>query len=119
MLIQVKTQFLDEHSEPENDKFVFSYTIRITNNTQNNVQLISRYWHIEDAKLEVQEVKGLGVVGEQPKLTPGESFTYTSGTVLNTPFATMQGHYDMQTENGDAFQAPIAPFSLAYPKSIH
>lgn len=119
MLIEVKTQFLEQHSDPTKDKFVFSYTISITNNSDKNVQLISRYWHIQDAKDDVQEVKGLGVVGEQPRLNPGQTFTYTSGTVLTTAFATMHGHYDMQTEDGGQFQAPIPAFVLAGPRSIH
>ena len=94
---------------------MFAYTIRITNRGEHDAQLKRRHWVITDANGKVQEVRGDGVVGEQPHLPPGESFEYTSGAILETPVGTMQGAYSMEREDGAVFEAPIAPFTLAIP----
>lgn len=117
--IEIKTQYLSEHSRPAEDKYVFAYTITIANQGDEPTQLIGRYWHIVDAKDQVQEVQGIGVVGEQPHLAPGESYTYTSGAVLETPTGTMQGHYEMQSASGEMFNADIPAFALVQPSSLH
>jgi ApaG protein len=113
--IQVTTNYVDEQSEPEDGRYVFAYTITISNEGDISAQLISRHWVITDANGKVQEVSGDGVVGEQPHLDPGEVFRYSSGAVLETPVGAMQGLYRMQTDNGISFDAPIAPFTLAVP----
>jgi ApaG protein len=113
--IQVTTNYVDEQSEPEDGRYVFAYTITISNEGEISAQLISRHWVITDANGKVQEVSGDGVVGEQPHLDPGEVFRYSSGAVLETPVGAMQGLYRMQTDNGISFDAPIAPFTLAVP----
>ena len=117
--IQVRTQFIREQSSPDDNRYVFAYTIRITNEGQKPAKLISRHWIITDGNGEVMEVKGAGVVGEQPHLSPGESFEYTSGTVLPTPMGSMQGTYHMRGDNGEAFDASIPPFSLIQPGQLH
>ena len=106
--IDVATRYLDEQSEPEQDRYVFAYTIRIHNHGPVPAQLISRHWIITDANGKVQEVRGDGVVGEQPRLEPGEQFEYTSGAVLETPLGTMRGSYRMVDDDGTEFEAPIA-----------
>jgi len=113
--IQVTTSYVDDQSEPDMDRYVFAYTITISNSGNVAAQLISRHWIITDANGKVQEVNGDGVVGEQPYLNPGEEFRYSSGAVLETPVGAMQGIYRMQTEGGASFDAPIAPFTLAVP----
>ncbi|MEM7431975.1 MAG: Co2+/Mg2+ efflux protein ApaG [Pseudomonadota bacterium] len=117
--IEVVTDYIDEQSEPDSDRYVFSYTITIANNGNVPARLISRHWVITDANGKVQEVSGDGVVGEQPNLRPGEEFRYSSGAVLETPVGAMQGLYRMEAENGVNFDAPIAPFSLAVPGVVH
>ncbi|MDJ0904916.1 MAG: Co2+/Mg2+ efflux protein ApaG [Woeseiaceae bacterium] len=117
--IQVVTDYVDEQSEPAADRYVFSYTITITNNGVVPARLISRHWVITDANGKVQEVSGDGVVGEQPHLNPGEEFRYSSGAVLETPVGAMQGLYRMEADNGVNFDAPIAPFTLAVPGVLH
>ena len=117
--IQVVTDYVDEQSEPAADRYVFSYTITITNNGEVPARLISRHWIITDANGKVQEVSGDGVVGEQPHLNPGEEFRYSSGAVLETPVGAMQGLYRMEADNGINFDAPIAPFTLAVPGVLH
>ena len=97
----------------------FLYTIEITNESSDTVQLISRHWTITDADKIVEEVRGLGVIGQQPTLNPGESFEYTSGCPLKTPFGTMHGTYQMVTTEGDRFDATVAPFTLSEPYTIH
>jgi ApaG protein len=111
--IQVATSYIDDQSEPNADRYVFAYTITISNSGDVAAQLISRHWIITDGK--VQEVSGDGVVGEQPYLSPGEEFRYSSGAVLETPVGAMQGIYHMEADGGVAFDAPIAPFTLAVP----
>ena len=113
--IQVATNYVDEQSEPDEGRYVFAYTITITNEGEVAAQLISRHWVITDANGKVQEVSGDGVVGEQPHLDPGEVFRYSSGAVLETPVGAMQGLYRMKADNGISFDAPIAPFTLAVP----
>jgi ApaG protein len=113
--IEVATSYIDVESEPSSDRYVFAYTITITNNGNVAAQLISRHWIITDANGKVQEVNGDGVVGEQPFLNPGEEFRYSSGAVLETPVGAMQGLYRMEADGGIAFDAPIAPFTLAVP----
>ena len=117
--IDVTTRFLDEQSEPELDRYVFSYTITIANLGEVPASLLSRHWVITDANGKVQEVRGEGVVGEQPHLNPGEQFRYSSGAVLETPVGSMQGSYHMLADDGVRFDAPIAPFTLAVPGLLH
>ncbi len=117
--VDVATNFLDEQSEPALDRYVFSYTITIANTGSIAASLLSRHWVITDANGKVQEVRGDGVVGEQPHLNPGEAFRYSSGTVLETPVGSMQGSYQMLADDGVAFEAPIAPFTLAVPGLLH
>ncbi len=117
--IQVITSYIDDQSEPDSDRYVFAYTITITNEGDVAAKLISRHWVITDANGKVQEVSGDGVVGEQPHLRPGEEFRYSSGAVLETPVGAMQGIYRMQAENGVDFDAPIAAFTLAVPGLLH
>jgi ApaG protein len=113
--IHVATSYVDDQSEPESDRYVFAYTITISNSGSVAAQLISRHWIITDANGKVQEVNGDGVVGEQPYLNPGEQFRYSSGAVLETPVGAMQGIYRMEADGGIGFDAPIAPFTLAVP----
>jgi len=117
--IQVATQYVDDQSEPDIDRYVFAYTITIENLSELPAQLLSRHWVITDANGEVQEVSGDGVVGEQPKLGPGETYRYSSGAVLETPVGAMQGRYRMQADDGIDFDAPIPPFTLAVPGMLH
>jgi len=117
--ITVETSYIPEQSEPVRKRYVFAYTITISNEGEAPAQLLSRHWVITDAGGKVQEVRGEGVVGEQPRLEPGDSFRYTSGAVLETPLGTMQGSYQMVTDEGTAFDAPIAPFRLAMPHVLH
>ena len=117
--IQIATQFLDEESAPEDDRYVFAYTIRIRNLGRLPAQLVARHWVITDANGRVEEVRGEGVVGEQPRLEPGEQFTYTSGATLPTAVGTMEGSYDMRGDDGTRFDAPIPPFTLAAPRTLH
>lgn len=117
--IDVATNYVDDQSEPDSDRYVFSYTITISNNGEQPARLISRHWVITDANGKVQEVTGDGVVGEQPHLNPGEVFRYSSGAVLETPVGAMQGLYRMEADNGVNFDAPIAPFTLAVPGLLH
>jgi ApaG protein len=119
ILIEVATDYIDEQSEPDSDRYVFAYTITITNNGNVPARLISRHWVITDANGKVQEVSGDGVVGEQPHLNPGEEFRYSSGAVLETPVGAMQGLYRMEADNGVNFDAPIDPFTLAVPGVLH
>lgn len=117
--IQVATDYIDEQSEPDSDRYVFAYTITISNAGAVPARLVSRHWVITDANGKVQEVSGDGVVGEQPHLNPGEEFRYSSGAVLETPVGAMQGMYRMEADNGVNFDAPIAPFTLAVPGVLH
>ena len=113
--ITVKTSYLEEQSTPVDDHFVWAYQIEIRNLGDDTVQLLNRHWHITDSMGRVQEVRGPGVVGEQPTLAPGESFEYTSGTPLNTPSGIMVGTYEMQRSNGERFNVDVPAFSLDSP----
>jgi ApaG protein len=113
--VQVATSYINDQSEPDADRYVFAYTITISNSGDVAAKLISRHWVITDANGKVQEVSGDGVVGEQPHLNPGEEFRYSSGAVLETPVGAMQGLYRMKADDGFDFDAPIAPFTLAVP----
>jgi ApaG protein len=115
----VATRFLEDQSIPEDDRYVFAYTIRIENLGEVAAQLVARHWIITDANGKVEEVRGEGVVGEQPWLQPGEHFEYTSGAVLETPLGTMQGSYRMQAEDGTCFDAMVDPFMLSIPRTLH
>jgi ApaG protein len=112
-------QFIAEQSNPEDERYVFAYTINIRNIGELPAQLVARHWIITDANNEVQEVRGLGVVGNQPLLKPGESFEYTSGCALTTPVGTMKGSYQMVGEDGTRFDAEIPEFVLAVPRVLH
>ena len=117
--IAAQVKHLTEQSDESDNRYVFSYTIILSNNGNSTVQLLSRHWIITDANNHVQEVRGLGVVGEQPVLKPGQSFGYTSGTVLSTPVGTMTGSYQMVAEDGTKFEAPIPQFVLSVPRVLH
>ena len=117
--VDVTTQYLPEQSDPGEDHFAFAYSIAISNIGTVAAQLISRHWIITDANNQVQEVRGLGVVGHQPLLQPGQSFEYTSGCVLATPVGSMRGSYQMTAEDGTQFEAPIDEFVLSMPRVLH
>lgn len=117
--IDVEVQYIEEQSSPNDDRYVFSYTINMLNKGSETAQLISRHWIITDAEGKTQEVKGPGVVGEHPYLKPGEDFTYTSGTIINTPVGSMQGSYQMKAGDGQMFDAEINPFTLSKPQFLH
>jgi len=117
--VDVQTQYIPEQSDPEQDRYVFSYTITIRNEGTVPAKLLTRHWIITNADGKTQEVRGEGVVGEQPHLKPGDGFRYTSGTVLETPVGSMQGSYQMVADDGVKFEAEIAPFSLSMPHTIH
>jgi ApaG protein len=117
--IDVATRYLDEQSEPEQDRYVFAYTIRIHNSGKVPARLLKRHWIITDANGKTEEVEGDGVVGEQPYLRPGEKFEYTSGAVLETDLGTMRGDYQMLADDGTQFAAAIPPFTLTIPRTLH
>ena len=117
--VSVETTYLPEQSEPADERYVFSYTITLINRGAMTAQLKSRHWIITDADNKVEEVKGDGVVGEQPIMKPGEGFRYTSGAVIETPVGTMQGSYQMVAEDGREFDADIPRFVLSIPRVIH
>jgi ApaG protein len=113
--VNVETSYVPDQSDPGSQRYVFSYTITILNEGKEPARLLRRHWLITDANGKVQEVRGDGVVGEQPHLQPGQGFRYSSGAILETPVGTMQGSYQMVTDEGRNFDAPIAPFRLAMP----
>jgi ApaG protein len=117
--VEPVARFLADQSDPAKDQYVFTYTIKITNTGDVAAQLLSRHWIITDADHKVQEVKGLGVVGQQPLLKPGESFEYTSGASIPTNVGTMHGRYQMMAADGKAFDAPIPLFTLSVPRTLH
>ena len=117
--VDVVTSYVEEQSNPGDGRFVFSYTITIRNEGDVPAKLLTRHWIITDANGKVQEVNGEGVVGEQPYLQPGEGFRYSSGAILETPVGAMQGSYRMVADDGQHFDAPIAPFRLAMPGLLH
>ena len=117
--VEVTTRYAPERSQPRGNRWEFHYTVTISNERREAVQLISRHWIITDAANTVQEVRGLGVVGRQPSLEPGESFEYTSICPLGTPFGSMQGTYQMVSASGERFDAEIAPFGFSAPYTVH
>jgi len=117
--IDVETQYIEEQSFPEQERYVFAYTITIENCGKVPAQLLRRHWVITDANNRVQEVKGEGVIGEQPHLKPGENFRYTSGTMLETPVGSMSGSYQLIADDGVEFDADIPAFTLAIPRTLH
>ena len=117
--IQPMPQFIPEQSDPDNDRYIFAYTVTIKNIGSVPAQLVSRHWIITDGHNEVQEVRGLGVVGEQPLLRPGEKYEYTSGCQLETPVGTMRGTYQMVAEDGTQFEGVIAELTLSIPRVLH
>lgn len=117
--VQVRSQFVSERSDPSRGHYFFAYRIRIQNESERQVQLISRHWLITDAHGRTEEVQGPGVVGEQPTLAPGQAFEYSSACPLATPFGSMRGSYQMVDAQGEEFEAEIAPFRLAEPYAIN
>jgi ApaG protein len=117
--IRVETSYVADQSEPEQERYVFSYTITILNQGEVTAKLLDRHWVITDANGKVQEVRGDGVVGHQPELEPGQGFQYTSGAVLETPIGSMRGEYGMVDGDGEAFVAPIPAFTLSAPRVLH
>lgn len=117
--ITVTTRYLDDQSAPDEQRYVFAYTITIRNSGALPARLLSRHWIITDANGRVEEVRGEGVVGEQPRLRPGEGFEYTSGAVLETTMGTMTGAYQWITDDGTRFEAPIPRFTLSIPRTLH
>ena len=117
--VKVETTYIQEQSIPEEDRYVFAYTITIKNVGAITAQLLNRHWIITDANNKVQEVKGEGVVGEQPNLAPGDTFQYTSAAMIETPVGCMQGSYQMLAENGVEFNAEIPAFNLSTPHTLH
>ena len=117
--VTVQPRYLADQSDPAEQQYIFAYTIRITNSGAEPAQLISRHWIITDGNQQEQEVRGLGVVGQQPLLQPGESFEYTSGCPLSTPVGTMRGTYHCVGDNGMPFEVTIPEFVLAVPRTLH
>ena len=117
--VDVETAYVSEQSDPGEQRYVFSYTITIRNEGKRPAKLLTRHWLITDSNGKTQEVRGEGVVGEQPHLKPGQGFRYSSGAVLETPVGAMQGSYQMVADDGEQFDAPIAPFRLAIPGLLH
>ena len=117
--VTARTTYIPEQSDPDSGRYVFAYTITITNTGSVAAQLISRHWIITDSQGLVQEVRGLGVVGAQPVLRPGEQHEYSSGTAIATPVGTMRGSYQMVAEDGTRFEAPIPEFTLSVPRVLH
>jgi ApaG protein len=117
--VEVESHYLAEKSNPLRQRWFFAYDIRISNLGEDVVQLLNRHWVITDANGDVEEVKGPGVVGNQPVLAPGESFSYTSFCPLTTPFGTMEGSYQMVTDDGRTFEAKIAQFALSQPMAVN
>ncbi|MGH9372719.1 MAG: Co2+/Mg2+ efflux protein ApaG, partial [Vicinamibacterales bacterium] len=116
--VHVQSEYAPEKSRPGQSEWFFLYTVTISNEGSEQVQLVTRHWIITDGTGHVEEVRGPGVVGEQPILQPGDSFEYTSGCPLSTPFGVMEGTYQMVAEGGDRFDAKIAPFTLSEPYTV-
>ena len=117
--VDVETRYIEDQSNPEQNYYVFAYTITIKNKGRQNAQLLTRHWVITDSNSKIQEVRGDGVVGEQPLLKPGEQFVYTSGTMLETAVGTMKGSYQMLADDGSHFDAQIDEFVLSTPRVLH
>ena len=119
IVVTVVSEYLDRQSSPENNRFAFAYHITINNQGVSAATLLTRHWIITDANQERQEVRGSGVIGQTPTISPGRSYEYTSAVVLDTPIGTMEGSYQMIDEQGTPFDAPIAPFLLSAPNAVH
>ena len=119
ILVEATPFFIAEQSVPEKDRYVFAYTITITNKGSVPAQLLNRHWLITDSNGKTQEVRGVGVIGEHPYLKPGEIFRYTSGAVIEKPVGTMQGQYTLHSDDGDEFNATIPKFTLSIPRTLH
>lgn len=117
--VSVQTRYIEEQSDPEQNRYVFAYTVTIVNEGDISARLLARHWIIRDANEKVEEVRGEGVIGEQPYLEPGRGFRYTSGTVIETPVGIMVGSYQMMADDGTAFDAEIAEFALSVPRTLH
>lgn len=117
--VSVKARYIAAQSRPADRRYVYAYTITIANHGDLPAQLMGRHWVIRDERNKLQEVKGVGVVGEQPRLAPGKSYTYTSGVVLEAETGLMEGSYDMRTDDGETFQVPIPAFALVPPHALH
>ncbi|MCQ4272199.1 Co2+/Mg2+ efflux protein ApaG [Pseudomonas kuykendallii] len=117
--VTVISRFLPEQSQPEQERFAFAYTVTLSNAGELPAKLLSRHWVITDGNGNVQEVRGSGVIGQQPRLEPGQSHTYSSGTLMTTRVGNMHGSYQMLADDGTRFEAPIAPFRLAVPGALH
>jgi len=117
--VNIVTRYLPEQSQPEQNRFAFAYDVTIHNKGELPAKLLTRHWIITDGNGQVQEVRGAGVIGEQPLIAPGESHRYSSGTLMATKVGTMQGSYQMVADDGQRFDAPIAPFRLAVPGALH
>lgn len=117
--VSVTSRYLPEQSQAEHNRFAFAYTVTLHNRGQQAATLLSRHWLITDGDGRVQEVRGPGVVGQQPRLEPGAQYSYSSGTLMTTRVGFMQGSYQMQTDDGATFDAPIAPFRLVIPGALH
>ncbi|UCG97220.1 MAG: Co2+/Mg2+ efflux protein ApaG [Burkholderiales bacterium] len=117
--VQVQPQYLEEQSDPGQGRYLFAYTVTIRNTGEVPAQLVSRHWIITDSDGQIEEVRGPGVVGEQPVLKPGQSFQYTSGCPLSTPVGSMHGSYQCIAEDGTAFETPIPEFVLSVPRTLH
>lgn len=119
IIVEATPHFIAAQSAPDQGRYVFAYTITITNAGAVPARLLTRHWLITDANGKIQEVRGDGVIGEQPYLKPGESFRYTSGAMIETPVGTMQGEYSMRSDDGDDFDAVIPRFTLSIPRTLH
>lgn len=119
IIVEAAPQFIAAQSVPDQGRYVFAYTITITNAGDVPARLLTRHWLITDANGKIQEVRGDGVIGEQPYLKPGETFRYTSGAMIETPVGTMQGEYTMRSDDGDDFDASIPRFTLSIPRTLH
>lgn len=119
IIVEVRPQYIESQSSPKKERYVFAYTITITNAGAIPAKLMSRHWLITDSNGKIQEVKGEGVIGEQPYLKPGESFRYSSGAMIETPIGVMQGKYIMISDSGDNFKASIPKFTLSIPRILH
>ncbi|MHC1480088.1 Co2+/Mg2+ efflux protein ApaG [Frateuria aurantia] len=117
--VQVQTQFVPDQSRPDDNRYVFAYTVTLRNLGNVGAQLLTRHWIITDANGKTEEVTGEGVVGEQPWMRPGDDFEYTSGAVLETAVGVMTGTYHMLADDGTRFEAPIPPFTLTIPRTLH
>jgi len=119
IIVKVDTEYLSHESEPENSRFVFAYQITIQNRGNEATQLLSRHWVVTDGNETKKVYRGMGVVGEQPLIAPGQSYKYASGIVLDTPVGTMQGHYSMRDPEGRSYDVPIEPFLLSTPNTVN